>query len=556
MGVAWESFFSGAYTVALLVTMIVGFVLALLLVRRKNKNTETKLLAAVVTGVAIGVGAPVLAIWLPDWARGAGILFATIPLTAAAFLHFCTVSARAGPSRRGLVEIYGLAGVTLAAALVMEGTGPPGIVYLDPSLRPVLIIPQGGGWMVVAVTVVLLGVAHGILLRGLRHRPGVSRRQGIAVAGSSLLGFVAFSGFLWPAGGAPPMPVLLLPAYPVALVYGVWRYRVMEVNLWARRGLLGGLVMGAALVAAAVIAAFLLSLAGWSDLVVALVASSVAAIVAALVLRPAGQLATRLIYPGGAMGPGAVEAWERQLAEANDHASLAELATTILSVHLGYSVTLLLTANRTEDSQNDGVGDGSSGTVLPTEIPVGRPVVVCEHGPVGRRARLVAWDDVAPGPRLAVQVMAGLVTVAADQLDRTQAKIERVRLETRECCLEEFGALAATTQDLRAVVDALAVTTKLPPEIKAEFAVCCRQMDRLLNELLLDPMVLPPPMPELEGEEAFPSPADSREVCAFPNTVLPAQVAAPGDMSGAPDRRRQKKDKRTFMPAPTPRFPK
>ena len=42
-------------------------------------------------------------------------------------------------------------------------------------------------------------------------------------------------------GGAPALVMsafrLLLPLYPVILVYGILRYELMIVNAWARRGL-------------------------------------------------------------------------------------------------------------------------------------------------------------------------------------------------------------------------------------------------------------------------------------------------------------------------------
>ncbi|KAF0119100.1 MAG: integral membrane sensor signal transduction histidine kinase [Rhodospirillaceae bacterium] len=497
MGMAWEPFFISAYTVAVGTAMAVSSVLAVLLLRRKE--SKANLLAATVAGFAVGTGGLGVAAWLPEGtAPLAGLMFATVPMTAAAFLHFCTLWAAQDLGRRGRIGLYGLAGVTMLTAMVLEVM--PGFVYLDlegvPTVAPV---PQGKGWGVVAVTVVLLGVAYGVLFRGLQRRKdrqGLFRRESMAIAGAGVVGLMAVSGLPGFPGGR--WASVLLPVCPVVLVYGVLRYRAMEINLWARRSLLAGLVVLAAVVPAGVAAA-LVSEGGGGIVSVVLVATLLAAVVAALVVRPAGHLATRIIYPGGALGPGKVEAWERRLEEASDHASLADLATTILSAHLGHPVTLLLMPGRKDDP---GVGKNTLPFSLPQEMPT--PAVVCEHGPGGRRARLLGWEDAPPGPRLAVQVMAGLVTAAAVRLDRTLTAMERARAEMRTCCMEEFGSLAASAQDLRATVDTIAMTTLISQGLRTELAGCCRRLDSLLNELLLDPAVLPPP--ETNGESDGSSP--------------------------------------------------
>lgn len=156
-------------------------------------------------------------------------------------------------------------------------------------------------------------------------------------------------------------------------------------------------------------------------------------------------------------------------------------------------------AHRKDGSIEDGPVFPGFEAVPP--VRVAQLVIVCEQGPAGWRARLVDWENALPGPRLAVQVMAGLVTTAASRIDRILATVELVRNETWTRCLEKFGALEVVAQDLRATVDTLAVAMVVPIEIRTKLAICCRKLDYLLNEQLPDPVVPPPSMQEdLEAE--------------------------------------------------------
>lgn len=129
-------------------------------------------------------------------------------------------------------------------------------------------------------------------------------------------------------------------------------------------------------------------------------------------------------------------------------------------------------------------------------------MVVCEQRPAGWRARLVGWEDALPGSRLAIQVMAGLVTILESRIDRILAKVKLVRRKTLARCLEKLEAPEVVAQDFRAIVDTLAVAT-VPAKLRTELAIYCCQLDYLFNKLLLDLVVPPPSMQEdLEAEAA------------------------------------------------------
>ena len=72
--------------------------------------------------------------------------------------------------------------------------------------------------------------------------------QAAAVAAASGWGLACMSGYGVVALHLPlyPWPLLGLPLYPVILVYGVLRYRVLVANAWARRAVAWALLVGAA----------------------------------------------------------------------------------------------------------------------------------------------------------------------------------------------------------------------------------------------------------------------------------------------------------------------
>ena len=127
-----------------------------------------------------------------------------------------------------------------------------------------MFVPSIVGWGVLGLAALLSVIGHLRLAQTWVQQQGQHRRQAGAVFVSSLIGLVALTGFTFPALGidAYPWPVLLLPLYSVALVYGILRYRFMATDLWARRGLVWILLVALAGAVSAGIATVPLVLAG------------------------------------------------------------------------------------------------------------------------------------------------------------------------------------------------------------------------------------------------------------------------------------------------------
>ncbi len=159
---------------------------------------------------------------------------------------------------------------------------------------------SGPGWPALGLLVLARGFARG-------H--GLERRQVAAVLASSGWGLACMSGYGIAALHLPfyPWPLLGLPLYPVILVYGVLRYRVLVANAWARRALAWTLLVAVAGLLATAVGA---GACRCSRCPVARWLSGVVAAGAVLVLGgPARRLAERVVYPGRTVSAEDLQRW-------------------------------------------------------------------------------------------------------------------------------------------------------------------------------------------------------------------------------------------------------
>jgi signal transduction histidine kinase len=349
-------------------------------------------------------------------------LMALAPLGGAVFVHF---AARLSVRCRWIGAGYALGASAMLAALV-EGCGSfipwPGVGLL---FRYENVGLAAGG-----VTVVLAAFGHLLLAEAWQKAEGLQRRQLTLVLTSSALGLLSVTGLAFPLIGwaVYPWPLLLLPLYLGVLAYGVLRYRLMEVNRWAVRAMVWGLLLGLAGVVSALSAGLAAEQAGAPFVWTAL------ALLAGLGLAgPLRRLADRLIYPGGEVTAADLAGWRHDLAEAADEDELSRRAERLLRQHLG----------------------------LPADGPPSD------------------LDQAPPGPRRVAEVMAELVTQAKADLLRRQAFAERQRLA-------ELGALAATiAHDLRIPMNILAMAVaEAAPATRAEVKTQLRRMETLVRDLL------------------------------------------------------------------------
>jgi signal transduction histidine kinase len=422
-------------------------------------------------GFLIGVGAWIASCELPNWFGADAIpaaesLVALSPLTSAVFLHFVLVFCHAPRSPAVLAAVYAVAGATtLCALLVHPGEFEPwlGVDYF--------FMPNSVGWAVGAVWAGLAIAGHGVMLLSWLQLTGQARRQVTAMCLASGWGSLCMAGYGFPPLGIEvyPYPLLLLPAYPIILVYGILRYQLMIVNAWARRAVGWALLVGLGSVVVIGVAALPLPFgaptSGWRLWVVAV--GTVFA--SGLLIDPFRRLATRIVYPGSHLPDGAAEQWRQALAGAETYPALAELAAHEISGWLRMSIDVSIATDQRQTPRDSG-----------------GPALVCARRADGWHTEPVGWEAAPPGPRHVAQLFGIVVAEAAQRLEQavTLAEIERER--QRQARLAELGALAATVaHDIRNPLNIIAMAAaSAAPETRREIAVQTSRISRLASDLL------------------------------------------------------------------------
>jgi signal transduction histidine kinase len=434
-----------AYIGALSLTAIVSALLAVFVALRVRAVPGSTLLAVFLLGVALWSIAQVLpAILGPAAGPVTTTLIALSPLPAAGFVHLAFAFALCGALRPVAIAAYATAAFTTLIGLIF------GVGAVVPWRGfPGMFVPSTIGWCVLGVAALLSIAGHLRLAQTWREQDGQHRRQAGAVFASSLIGLVALTGFVFPALGidAYPWPILLLPFYSVALVYGIVRHRFMAADVWARRGLVWLLLVAGAGAASALIASLPLALAGRPVGLFATWAALAATLALGLaILAPLKRLADRVVFPGGRISEADVAIWRDRLAEATDEATLGEAAHTLLRQRLG--------------------------------LPVDGPTLAVE----GEAVTLTGWDDAPIAMRHVAERFAGLVTETARRLAVARQLVEA----EREARLAELGALAATVaHDLRNPLGIVQMAaTGAPPEVRSEIGEQVARMNHLVTDIL------------------------------------------------------------------------
>ncbi|MBF0369390.1 MAG: HAMP domain-containing histidine kinase [Magnetococcales bacterium] len=397
------------------------------------------------------------------------------PFVAALFNHFayryCTNRNPAANEKLIVGAGYG-AGLLTTLWSWSAGVGKPMVL----AGLPGGVELSSSGWFMVAVTIGLTALGQGRLFRVWYHATPGQRRQIQTVIMASLWGFFAISGLLFTSVGWNlfPYPVLLLPGYPILLAFGLLRYQVMEVNIWARRAV-AWLLLSVPLTVAtmALLAIFAASDngAGTNDLLPRAWIFQFLSLTAAFFLIDAiRRLANRIIYPGGQLDDWQVQRWTTELSECTDCPSLEATAQRILSNHLRMPVMVAVSPSPTSEDAS-----------LPTT-----PAIVCHPEGQSWRSTLSGWQEAPPGPRMAAELFGRIVSESVGHMERTRQAAEEARLREREAHLTELGLLAATVaHELRNPLNVVAMAAAQAPEsTKGEIQRQLGRMDILIGDLL------------------------------------------------------------------------
>jgi len=434
-----------AYIGALSLTAIASGLLALFVVLRARAVPGSILLAIFLLGVGLWSVAEMLpAIMGPAAAPATATLIALSPLPAAGFLHLAFAFALCGAVRPVAIAGYATAAFAALIGLIAGvGTVVPWHGF------PGMFLPSTVGWCGLGLAGLLSVAGHLRLAQTWREQDGAHRRQAGAVFVSSLIGLVALTGFAFPALGidAYPWPVLLLPFYSVALVYGIVRHRFMAADIWARRGLVWLMLVAGAGAASALIASLPLALAGRPAGLFATWGALAATLALGLaILAPLKRLADRIVFPGGRISAADVAEWRDRLAEAPDEAALGEVARGLLRQRLGLPA------------------DGPTLTVA------------------GEMVTLDGWDDAPVATRHVAERFAALAAESARRLAAARRMVDA----EREARLAELGALAATVaHDLRNPLGIVQMAaTGAAPEVRREIGEQVARMNHLVTDIL------------------------------------------------------------------------
>lgn len=421
-----------------------------------DRVAGARLLAAFLTGIAVWIAGNEWPNWFGPATEPVAIaLVATAPLTSAFFFHFCVVFSRATLGRWALITAYVLgASGTLLAELVVPG-------HLEWQRHVGWIAHANAVGWTASMAWVLLGIGGiAVLLRALARAKRPARSQLAAVTASCLWGLLCLAGYGIAVLDLPlyPFPLLLLPFYPVILVYGILRYGVFVANAWARRALAWTLLLalGAAIVA---LTPLLPIESRWIG--------GIAVAVSCLALNgPVRRFAERLVYPGGEVSVADLAAWRKALQEAETPEALAQQAATLLGQRIGTPVEVR-------------VGDAASANAESARL-------LCARVDDGWHSTLHGWDAAPPGPRQVAELFGSVVAEAAARVEQAQQIAARERERQLQARLAELGSLAATVaHDIRNPLNiiSMAVATA-PADTRREVADQVARISHLTRDLL------------------------------------------------------------------------
>ncbi|WP_198962649.1 sensor histidine kinase [Mangrovitalea sediminis] len=466
-----------AFSAAMLITAVSALAVSGWLWWRARGQVDLRALA--------GFGAMMAAWCSGHWLIQQGVvglgvtLVLANPLMPTFFLHFAVafvdpeLGSESGPGRlrRFIPVLYALSLAVMVVSLMAGGaTAAP---WLD---FPAFFVLRPAGWFNMAYTVLVGILAHGVLIWGFLHYRGNRRRSIVAMFLTGALGLLLATSFILPSLriDAFPYPMLLLPSYVVLLVYGVVRYQMLEVNVWANRALLWLVMMLVLLGVMGLMSSIagrlgldaLSEVPGWQLWLYSVLALAVTM----LVYRPLGNFARSLVYPGSRLDETQLEHWLSELRLATNWRDLAAIATAVLTRQVGLSVRVLLGP------------EGREG------LDIGRePTLLCVREGGEWTFELSGWQDFSPGQRLTAEVFASLLVSICAALERSLrlAQAERHRLAQQH--LVELGELsAAMAHELRNPLNIIAMASaQCDPQGRAHIKTQIDRADRLIQDMLV-----------------------------------------------------------------------
>jgi signal transduction histidine kinase len=400
------------------------------------------------------------------------------PLMPTFFLHFALSFVEQdqvktpwlGWARRHIGWLYFLTALVVLLSWSLDA----GDVLQSLALGQVFVF-HSYGFLNLLYTVTLGVLAHAVLWHGWRHHQGNKKRSIVAMFLAGGWGLLLATSVVFPSFGLDwfPYPMLLLPSYPVLLVYGVVRYQMLAVNALANRALLWLVMSLLLLLLMALVSSIfgqlgmraLANVPGWQLWLY----SSLVLLLTAACYRPVARLAERLIYPGATLDQTLINTWRQQLGQCQNWLGLSEKAAELLSAALKQKVQVELPATA-----------GSFGSE-------GQLKIRCYTQQGRWQVELLGWDDMTPGIRLVAQVFGSLLGSSCELLAQSLQLAEAEKQQLAQQHLVEMGALAASmAHELRNPLNIISMASAgVDAELRGHIQQQLKRADRLISDMLV-----------------------------------------------------------------------
>lgn len=469
------------YYASLALQSVISPLLAIWLWVKAGHHPGMKPLALFCVGVGLW-GTGQLAINLGDEAIShfGKVLVNSGPINAVLFLHF--VLAFLGRLRRGqMLKWYAAALLLMLVIGVLDmGRLVPWLGFQRYYLFPV--------WGFVPGILVSGTSAWAYILLLLAWPAAAPKRRGqiLALFLAGVWGSASTLMFLNASFGIDifPYSLILLPFYAVLLVFGILRYDLMSVNLWANR-LLAWLALGLAAIA---VAALLLSVAAQTGIAPLaklplwqLWLQGTAMLFTILALeRPIRHVMEKFIFPGAHLETGVLSAWRIKLEAANNWPELEQVASDLLASHLRQPMPVLISP---------------AAPTRPTGLPTSLPCVhaYCKGAAPDQHGNLAnwvcdlrGWEGATPSVLRVGEVFGALLAAAATRLAQLLRHAEQESHRLQQAHLLELGGLAATVaHELRNPLNIISMAAvDCPAQTRAEIRTQIERADHLIQDLL------------------------------------------------------------------------
>ena len=456
------------YYISLVATVLASFSMAGLLWFKSGRKDIVRPLIFFYIGVAAWVtGYLLTSTGKPYLVEAGKFLINLSPLIAATFLHF-VLNFSNKRSRIAVSLLYSIAVISVVVAIVSKvGDIRPWLgfshyYHLD---RPGIIL--------VFVTSLFSLSGHLLLLKESFRADKKRRHQMLALFVSGGWGLMSASGFVFGSIGLDifPWPVLLLPGYTLLMTYGILRYELMDVNVWARGTLTWAFILLIPLAAVSAILALLVKFGftqfSGTSLWLIWLPSLAVVLIAAVLQKPASIIAERIVYPGSRISPEILKKWQKEIEDAKSWEQLSDIASRLISDHMGFEIDVVAAPYRA-DSLLDKLS------------------IRCDKDKDEWRCIPAGWEEATPAILRSLNLFGSILVAGSARLESLLEIAKKEKEILIDSHLTDLGRLSATVaHELRNPLNVISMASAgCDDDIKKEINLQLERSQKLIGDLL------------------------------------------------------------------------